>query len=66
MRAKNFTYEKSGVSIKKADNFIKFISSSTKKSKSGKFKNIGGFGGIQNCQVTKKSVPCNQYRWSWN
>ena len=47
MRAKNFTYEKSGVSIKKADKFIKFISSSTKKSKkSGKFKNIGGFGAI--------------------
>ena len=38
MRSKNFTYEKSGVSIKKADKFIKFISSSTKKSKkSGKF-----------------------------
>ena len=47
MRAKNFTYEKSGVSIKKADNFIKFISSSTKKSKkSGEFKNIGGFGAL--------------------
>ncbi len=47
MRSKNFTYEKSGVSIKKADNFIKFISSSTKKSKkSGHFKNIGGFGAI--------------------
>ena len=47
MRSKNFTYEKSGVSIKKADKFIKFISSSTKKSKkSGNFKNIGGFGAI--------------------
>ena len=47
MRSKNFTYEKSGVSIKKADNFIKFISSSTKKSKkSGEFKNIGGFGAL--------------------
>ena len=47
MRIKNFTYEKSGVSIKKADNFIKFISSSTKKSKkSGEFKNIGGFGAL--------------------
>ena len=47
MKYKNFTYEKSGVSIKKADNFIKFISSSTKKSKkSGKFKNIGGFGAL--------------------
>ncbi len=47
MRSKNFTYEKSGVSIKKADKFIKFISSSTKKSKkSGHFKNIGGFGAL--------------------
>jgi len=47
MTAKNLTYEKSGVSIKKADNFIKFISSSTKKSKkSGEFKNIGGFGAL--------------------
>ena len=47
MGSKNFTYEKSGVSIKKADKFIKFISSSTKKSKkSGHFKNIGGFGAI--------------------
>ena len=47
MRLKNFTYEKSGVSIKKADKFIKFISSSTKKSKkSVNFKNIGGFGAI--------------------
>ena len=47
MGSKNFTYEKSGVSIKKADKFIKFISSSTKKSKkSGKFKNIGGFGAL--------------------
>ena len=47
MRAKNFTYEKSGVSIKKADKFIKFISSSTKKAKkSVEFKNIGGFGAL--------------------
>ena len=47
MRSKNLTYEKSGVSIKKADNFIKFISASTKKSKkSVNFKNIGGFGAI--------------------
>ena len=47
MRSKNFTYEKSGVSIKKADKFIKFISSSTKKSKkSVDFKNIGGFGAL--------------------
>ena len=47
MRSKNFTYEKSGVSIKKADKFIKFISSRTKKSKkNGNFKNIGGFGAL--------------------
>ena len=47
MRSKNFTYEKSGVNIKNADKFIKFISSSTKKSKkSGEFKNIGGFGAL--------------------
>ena len=47
MAYRNFTYEKSGVSIKKADKFIKFISSSTKKSKkSVDFKNIGGFGAL--------------------
>ncbi len=47
MKFKDFTYESSGVNIKKADKFIKFISSSTKKSKkSGNFKNIGGFGAI--------------------
>ncbi len=47
MKDKNFTYEKSGVSIKKADKFVKYISTSTKKSKkSGHFKNIGGFGAI--------------------
>ena len=47
MKSKNFTYEKSGVSIKKADKFIKYISSSTKKSKkNGDFKNIGGFGAL--------------------
>ena len=56
MRDKNFTYEKSGVSIKKADNFIKFISSSTKKSKkSGKFKNIGGFGALTRLPVKLKN-----------
>ncbi len=47
MKLKNFTYEKSGVNIKKADKFIKFISSRTKKSKkNGNFKNIGGFGAL--------------------
>ena len=33
MKYKNFTYKKSGVNINKANTFIKFISSSTKKSK---------------------------------
>ncbi len=42
-----FTYKKSGVDIKAADKFVKFISdnSSNKKGKK-KFKNIGGFGSI--------------------
>ena len=47
MKYKNFTYEKSGVNINKANKFIKFISSSTKKSKkTGEFMNIGGFGAL--------------------
>ena len=42
-----FTYKKSGVDIKAADKFVKFISdnSSNKKGKK-RFKNIGGFGSI--------------------
>ena len=42
-----FTYKKSGVDIKAADKFVKFISntSSNKKGKK-KFNNIGGFGSI--------------------
>ncbi len=56
MRSKNFTYEKSGVSIKKADKFIKFISSSTKKSKkSGHFENIGGFGALTKLPANLKN-----------
>ena len=47
MNNKSLTYEKSGVNIKAADNFVKFISSlSKKRSKSKKFQNIGGFGSI--------------------
>ena len=43
------TYKKSGVDIKAADNFIKFISSiSSKKKGKKKFTNIGGFGSITN------------------
>ena len=43
------TYKKSGVDIKAADKFIKFISSiSSKKKGKKKFNNIGGFGSISN------------------
>ena len=47
MNKKKFTYKKSGVNIKAADKFVKFISSQTKKTKKkAKFNNIGGFGAI--------------------
>ena len=47
MALNKLTYSKSGVNIPKADSFIKFISSLARKSsKSGDFKNIGGFGAI--------------------
>ena len=47
MRLNKLTYVRSGVNIKKANKFVNFISSLTKKAnKSGDFKNIGGFGAI--------------------
>ena len=47
MNNKTLTYQKSGVNIKAADNFVKFISSlSKKRSNIKKFQNIGGFGSI--------------------
>ena len=47
MNLSKLTYSKSGVNIKKADKFVKHISSiSRKANKSGDFKNIGGFGAI--------------------
>ena len=47
MASNKLTYRKSGVNIRKADSFVKFISTVTRKSsKSGDFKNIGGFGAI--------------------
>jgi len=47
MASNKLTYSKSGVNISKADSFVKFISSLTRKSsKSGDFKNIGGFGAV--------------------
>jgi len=49
MKNNNLTYEKSGVNIKAADNFVKFISSLSKKRQNNKnFQNIGGFGSITN------------------
>ena len=56
MKNNKLTYEKSGVNIKAADKFIKFISSKSNKSKnSGKFKNIGGFGSITQIPKTYKN-----------
>jgi len=53
MKKYKFTYEKSGVNIAAADNFVKFISKISPKNKSyKKFKNIGGFGSIS-------SIPKN-------
>tara|TARA_B100000579_G_scaffold217034_1_gene177474 strand:+ start:1110 stop:2135 length:1026 start_codon:yes stop_codon:yes gene_type:complete len=53
MKNSNLTYEKSGVNIKAADNFVKYISSIAKKTeKSKNFQNIGGFGSIN-------SIPKN-------
>ena len=47
MKKKKLTYEKSGVNIRAADNFIKFISSISSNNKGKKkFSNIGGFGSI--------------------
>ena len=49
MKKSKFTYEKSGVNINAADNFVKFISSISSKNKGKKkFNNIGSFGSISN------------------
>ena len=53
MKKEKFTYEKSGVNINAADNFIKYISSISSNNKGKKkFNNIGGFGSIS-------SIPKN-------
>ena len=53
MKKKKFTYDKSGVNIKAADNFVKYISSISSNNKGKKkFSNIGGFGSIS-------SIPKN-------
>ena len=47
MKKINLSYAKSGVNIKAADKFVKYVSSKTNKTKkSVKFKNIGSFGAI--------------------
>ena len=56
MKNSNLTYEKSGVNIKASDNFVKFISSLSKKTTNSKnFKNIGGFGSITNIPKNLKN-----------
>ena len=53
MKKQNFTYEKSGVNINAADNFVKYISNISLKNKDkNKLSNIGGFGSIS-------SIPKN-------
>ena len=47
MKKNNLTYESSGVNIKAADNFVKYISSLSKKRRNtNNYQNIGGFGSI--------------------
>ena len=62
MKKEKFTYEKSGVNINAADNFVKFISSISSNNKGKKkFNNIGGFGSITNIPKNlknPKSVAC--------
>ena len=49
MKKRSFTYQKSGVNINAADNFVKFISNISSNNKGNKkFRNIGGFGSISN------------------
>ena len=49
MKKQKFTYEKSGVNINAADNFVKFISNISSKNKGKKkLNNIGSFGSISN------------------
>jgi len=62
MKKKKFTYEKSGVNINAADNFVKFIASISSNNK-GKKKlgNIGSFGSVSNIPknlINPKVVAC--------
>ena len=56
MKKEKFTYEKSGVNINAADNFVKFISSISSNNRGKKkFNNIGGFGSISNIPKNLKN-----------
>ena len=56
MKKNLFTYKKSGVDIKAADKFVKFIASiSSKKKGKKKLSNIGGFGSINNIPKNLKN-----------
>ena len=56
MKKQKFTYEKSGVNIGAADNFVKFLSNTSSKNKGKKkFNNIGGFGSITNIPKNLKN-----------
>ena len=55
MKKQKFTYEKSGVNIDAADNFVKFISNIASKNKGKKkYSPIGGFGSVSNIPVNFK------------
>ena len=56
MKKNLFTYKKSGVNIRTADKFIKFISNiSSEKKGNKKLNNIGGFGSISNLPTNIKN-----------
>jgi len=57
----NLTYAKSGVNIRSADKFVKFISKITsKQSKNYKQNNIGNFGSITKIPINIKNVHMGQ------
>jgi len=56
MNWSSLTYKKSGVNIKEADKFVKFISINSKKTKqNSKYNNIGNFGSVTNIPKTFQS-----------
>ena len=56
MNKSSLTYKKSGVNIKEADKFVKFISLNSKKTKqNSKYNNIGSFGSVTNIPKTFQS-----------